>query len=163
MPITLQFVQEDGTGKSNATSYASVDEFKQFWMNRGVAYTVDADIKAWLNVGTAYIDSHYSFFGEPSAPDTQALQWPRSGLRNSKKELVPSDSIPVELKNALCLLARQAKENVDLEAEVNDGIASKSIGPVSISYRTGYKPDFHQATNFLKFFIKNKAALQVVS
>jgi len=162
--MAVEFVPETGAGLATATSYVTIAEFKQYWENRGVSFTaLDPVIQTWLNIGTDYIDNYYKFWGVPTLPETQALQFPRIGLRDSKNIIIDSDVIPTELKNALCVMAREAKTTLDLSSKVDTGIASKSIGPVSVTYRNSYKVDYKNATAYLKIFIKNGAGLQVVS
>ncbi len=166
--MAIEFVVEDGTGKSDATSYVLVEYFEQYWENRGVDYTNDATYpvitkQAWLNVATEYIDYNYKFYGYSTEYATQSLQWPRTGLRDSKGNQIDDDSIPQELKDAVCRLAREAITQKDLETKVNTGEKSKKIGPVSITYKDGFKRDFNTATNLLRHLIKNFAALRTVS
>ncbi|MFX0132497.1 MAG: DnaT-like ssDNA-binding protein, partial [Candidatus Hodarchaeota archaeon] len=95
----MNFVVEDGTGKSDATSYASVAQFESYWTDRGTDYTGTAtDTKqAWLNLATEFIDFNYKFLGYATEYDTQALQWPRTGLRDKLGNLISDNSIPTEL------------------------------------------------------------------
>lgn len=162
--MAIEFVEETGSGLANATTYVTLTYFNQFWENRGVIFTeTDDEKKAWLNLATAYIDTHYTFFGDPSNGDVQALLFPRTGLRNSRKRLIDEDEMPTELKNATCLLAKECQNNINLDEEVDDGVKSKKMGPVSVTFKDGYSPDYKQASNFLRYFIKKYAALGVVS
>ena len=63
--MAIQFVVETGAALSNATSYVSIAEYKQYYENRGIDYTAvaDATIQAKLNIATEYIDNNYTFSG----------------------------------------------------------------------------------------------------
>ena len=57
--MSIQFVVEDGTGKSTATAYITVAEFKQYWENRGRTFTQnDATIQSWINQATEIGRAH---------------------------------------------------------------------------------------------------------
>ena len=161
----MAFVVEDGTGKADATSYVTVAEFRSYWNDRNQYYKDydDKTIESWLIIATEYIDYHYKFYGYATEYDTQALQWPRTGLRDNKGNQIASDEIPQELKDATFRLAKEATNQKDLETKVNTGEKAKRIGPVSITYKDGFKRDFNTATKLLKHLIKNYAALRVVS
>ena len=38
--MAVEFVVEDGTGLDDATSYMSEVEFRQYWENRGIDYSL---------------------------------------------------------------------------------------------------------------------------
>ena len=149
----IEFVVEDGTSKTDSTSYASTDQFLQYWTNRGQDYsTCSTDmIKAWLNLSTEYIDNNYNFQGTRSDND-QALEWPRNGMTRKDGDSISSDEIPSELINATCYLALQAKSN-DLEQTENN-ISSITYGKVSKTFKnstTGKK--FKTANKYLRDFV----------
>lgn len=160
--MAVEFVVEDGTGKINSNSYMTVADFQQYWTNRGVDYTTTADatIQAWLINATEFIDNYYRFSGEPSDYDTQALQWPRQYMRDAKGAEVASNTIPQALKDATARIAQQAKTNTDLFTQVNNGIKSKRVGPLAVTYSDGYKASFQVVDQLLKPFISNKAYLR---
>ena len=162
--MAIQFTVEDGTGKTDATSYCTVAEFRQYWLNRGVVYAEDPapeddeeqatteedKVKAYLNLATEYIDN-LNFLGEPSS-DTQALQWPRIGITD-----VDSNEIPKALKNACCFLGgNSTRLNV-----VADGVKAESFGPVSKTY-TGLAIQFPVAEKLLaKYMIAGNTLVRV--
>ena len=131
--MAIQFVVEDGTGKSTATAYITVAEFKQYWENRGTTFTeAGSEIQAWINCATEYLDSTYKFLGEAYS-STQALQFPRINIIDKRGETIESTSIPQDLKNACAYLAYQRKSGV-LD-KVGEDIASETYGPVSKTYK----------------------------
>jgi hypothetical protein len=99
---------EDGTGKANADSYASVVEADTYLAARN--YTswaaLAADVKdACLRKATEYM-SIYAWKGA-RVTATQALDWPRSDVWAYGFEL-SSDAIPGKVVNACIELAYRA-------------------------------------------------------
>lgn len=133
--MAIIFITEDGTGKSDATAYVTVAEFRQYWENRGVAYpvdvspaTVEADkIKGYINRATEYIDS-LNFDGCKESV-TNALMWPRYGMKD-ENGVVLSTQIPKRLKDAVCY-AGSVSTSLN---QIKDGVSSESYGPVSKTY-----------------------------
>lgn len=80
----LTLIKEDGTGKVDANSYASVDEAEEYH-ERGMYATAwnaaSAGEKTALVMATRVIDAEYQF-GGIRARIEQALQWPRSDCRD---------------------------------------------------------------------------------
>jgi len=120
--ITINFKVEDGTPYSDSTSYASVDQFKQYWIDKGTTFSEDIEdetIEAYLNLATEWLDNNYRFKGFKTKmydPLVQALEWPRvmvnplgEALQFSVFRSIESDEIPIEIINATCFMALQAK------------------------------------------------------
>ena len=121
--MALTLVKEDGTGKTNANSYANASD--------GDAY-FDAHLyaEAWDNadsgakdvalvMATRLIDSLCQFRGR-KAHSTQALQWPRAecpdpdrGQKSStvvapiSDTYVPENIVPTPILSATCEMARE--------------------------------------------------------
>lgn len=148
----MSFIVEDGSIIANATSYATVNQYLQYWFNRGVdkaseIVTVpgdpDADpviepsiddsaIKGRLNVATEYIDSMFRWKGECVDAD-QALKFPRAGImKPSGLDYYDDDEIPKGVVDAVCYLAAQVKGGELQKAGV--GIKSESYGSNSRTY-----------------------------
>ena len=128
--MAIEFVIEDGTAKADATSYASVAQYRQYWENRGVDYSAVAldTVQVNLNKATEYIDSNYDFDGYV-VDDDQALQWPRCESYDRNGYVIDSDTIPTKLIDAVCYMAAQTGLNDAL-----DGVTSISYGPVSKTF-----------------------------
>jgi hypothetical protein len=137
--MAVQFVVEDGTGLSTSTSYVELAEFRQYWENKGVDYSVvggttDAQVQVWLNEATAYTDLTYCWPGALVDED-QALAVPRTGWVDVYGRDL-DDSVPTYLKNGVCELAG-TRQGTDPEAVSEVGVSSQSYGPVSVSYSGG--------------------------
>lgn len=98
----MSFVPEDGTGLSNANSYASVAALSAYWLERGAdmsQYLLDQKQVA-LVAGTDHIEL---FFGDRlygfKASSTQALLFPRIYLYDTLG--VPVIGVPAKVTYAL--------------------------------------------------------------
>lgn len=76
------------------------------------------------------------------ATATQALPWPRTGMKDSMGRDIPADVIPIELKNAEAEYAGQlAKSDLTLDNSVSvQGITSVKAGSVSVSFKDTIEP-----------------------
>lgn len=98
----MTLVVEDGTGKADADSYASIadaDAHNAEWV--GSSAWSDADPVAKeraLRRAARFVDSH-SFLGARSNRD-QALGWPRYGLGRIDGQHVANDTVPARVKRA---------------------------------------------------------------
>jgi len=102
--MAVNFVVEDGSGKSDATSYISVTDADQVITDYGLAwpdsYTED-EKKVALNNGTRYLDTKYNGAWKGyKASETQALAWPRSDVVDSDGWVIDSDEIPAQIEQA---------------------------------------------------------------
>lgn len=133
MPMTIDFVVEDGTGKTDATSYVSIQEFKDYWDNRLISYSSYSDdiIGNWLNLATQYADSICKWGGQIYDSD-QALAIPRVSWMDKQGRFLDG-TVPTFVKNGVCELAaiRQA-DNFETTSSV--GLKSENYGPVSVTY-----------------------------
>jgi len=144
----IEFVVETGTGSSTSTSYCTVAQFKQYWENKGQpCCEADVTIEGWLNQATEYIDLNYNFEGQPSLT-TQSLSWPRMGSLDRLGYYIESGTIPKDVINATCYLAAQCKSGV--LNTVDEGVRSKSYGPVSVTYSKTGGREFPVADKMLK-------------
>jgi len=115
----IEFVVEDGTGLDNATSYVSIDEFKQYAENNGydiTALDTDASIQVLLNKSTFVIDSTYmSVFPGYRGSSEQTLEFPRVDAFYIDGYAIKSDEVPKEIKNAVCEMAFLKFNGIDLQ------------------------------------------------
>ena len=162
--MSIQFVVEDGTGKSTATSYLTVAEFRQYWENRGESYpedtppatTEDDKIKGYLNSATEFLDITFRFKGI-KVKDDQALEFPRYGVMKRNGRVVDSDIVPTDIKNACAYLARM-KAEFDLNV-VDNNIRSESYGPVSVTYAGGKSLSFPYVSKLLADYVVSGNAI----
>lgn len=163
--MSIIFIVEDGSGKDDATSYGTIEDYKQYWENRGVDYSAvaDATLQALMNRATALIGQRYCFKGEIKTTD-QALDFPRYYLYDKNCREVSSDSVPTQVQNATFEIAKQVYDADQQKGSVSDpnanpeGITSKTIGLVSLSYGAGSSGVnspilYTNATMYLKPFL----------
>ena len=147
----IEFVVENGTGKTDATSYLTVAEFKQYWENRGSAFTdSDAQIQAYLNSATEFLDITFRFKGL-KVKDEQALEFPRYGVMRRNGRLIDSDIVPTDIKSACAYLAGM-KSEIELNV-VENNIRSESYGPVSKAYSGGQSISFPYISKLLSDYV----------
>lgn len=128
--MQVTFVPETGAGLSTATSYLTVDEFKQLWFDREYNYGAlsDSDIERLLNKSTAYVDAKYStLFNGYRAVDTQALSWPREASSYIIDPYEISDTVvPPEVKVATAEVAYLINNGEALSATISKSGKIKS-------------------------------------
>ena len=138
--MALTLVKEDGTGKSNANSYADIADADTYfdghlYATPWTAATADRRAAA-LVMATRLIDSQYQFNGS-RANEGQALQWPRAECPDPDRGLVtlsvllpilsnfvPYDSVPKAVVQATCEMARELLIVDRTAAPAGEGIAS---------------------------------------
>jgi hypothetical protein len=143
--MAIEFVVEDGTGKSDATSYVSVAEMKQYWDNMGYDYSAlsDDEIEQLLNKSTQVLDGMYRHLlpGIRSI-GTQALQWPRDWATTYDRYDIGSGSIPDAIEDALCEMAYLKNSGETLQpAHEGGALTSKSVSvDGAVSKSESYSP-----------------------
>jgi hypothetical protein len=118
MPITL--IVETGEKLADANSYVSLAEADTYHTNYGNLDWPGADSaedkKQALILATQSVDSlygpRYLSFVYPESP--QALLFPRAYFYDNNGRIVPENTIPVCLKNAVCELALLHMNGVDI-------------------------------------------------
>lgn len=162
--MAIEFTTEDGTGKTTATSYLTVAEFRQYWENRGESYpedtppatTEDDKIKGYINSATEFLDITFRFKGI-KVKEEQALEFPRYGVIRRNGRLIDSDKIPTDIKNACAYLAGM-KAEFDLNV-VDNNIRSESYGPVSVAYAGGKSLSFPYVSKLLADYVVSGNAI----
>jgi hypothetical protein len=139
--VTL--IKEDGTGKSDANSYAHLDDGEIY--HRGLLYSsawdaaTDDDRTEALVMATRLIDAEYQFHGY-SAKAEQALSWPRQRcpdpdeLREDGDGYLPSDAVPKRVRDATCEMARELLVLDRTASHPGEGLKYQNVG----SDQTGY-------------------------
>ena len=126
----MAFIVEDGTGLSDANSYASVQEYRDYAELRNIDVTLelDATIQGYLINATDYVELTYEYIGE-ALTDTQMLSFPR---------LVNDEDIglPTKVINATIELALEGSNGSDLFAvddEKNITSLTEKVGSIETS------------------------------
>jgi len=107
--MAIQFVVEDGSGKSDATSYISVADADQIIENFGLSWVsgvTEDQKKIALNNAARYIDQkYYGGWKGFKGSGTQALQWPRFDVTDDDGWTLATTDIPALLKQAVVQMA----------------------------------------------------------
>ena len=148
--MALTLIKEDGTGKVDANSYASVADGDAFFEGHLYATAwsgATSDAKgAALVMATRLIDSQFQFCGFRAHSD-QALQWPRTECPDPDRggrtwtvlgpvvsNCVPYDSVPEAVVQATCELGRELIIEDRTAAPPGEGLATVINGSVTTRY-----------------------------
>lgn len=133
--MSVLIVVENGSGLTNSTSYASVDEYRAYWLNKGVDHSSlsDDQVAIRLNDGSEYADYFYCYGGYRESSE-QALNVPRTGWYDTVTGEDLSESVPVKLKETVYELSDAREGGADETTTITSGVKSKKAGPVSVTY-----------------------------
>ncbi|SAI43017.1 Uncharacterised protein [Bordetella trematum] len=129
-------IVEDGTGKPDAESYASVAQCQAYAAGHGLDFSGDDSVlEAALRNAALYLDGEYTFKGS-RLTGAQALEWPRTAAQG----------VPREVVNACCELAVRAKLRPlwrDVSSTTIGAAVEKTVGPITTKYAsaTGARAD----------------------
>lgn len=147
MAITVTLIVEDGTGKSDANSFASIDAFRLYWAQKNIDYSdntikgqTDNDIAAALITATEYIDGLH-FFGARCL-NSQALSFPRTSLSRPGSsdmfpEYFPVDTVPPAVVQATCYMAGIVIQGKDIDGVIQKVTSQSVSGVGSVTYSDG--------------------------
>lgn len=147
----MALVKEDGTGLSNANSYASVADCDTY--HESHLYATDwtgattATKEAALIMASRLIDGSYQFNGRKYTTE-QSLQWPRercpdpdrnegvyTALSVNRRLDFDVDEIPRGLTDAVCETARELIKADSTDAADGQGLSSVSIaGSINLQF-----------------------------
>lgn len=127
----MSIIVEDGTGKTDAESYASVAQADAIISAHGLAANwsalADEAKEAALRAATMWIDASFSHrFSGVRLYETQALEWPRGFAAYARGVSIPSESVPVAVVKACCLAAAEHVSSSAFAA--SQLVASESVG-----------------------------------
>lgn len=117
-------------------TYATLAEANTYATARGWtdwAALTDAAKELRLTEAAVYLDTSYSWKGS-IASETQAMSWPRTGVKDLEGRTIASDAYPARLKDAQIELARLASTALvtnDAQGEVK----SIQAGSVGITFK----------------------------
>lgn len=128
----MALIVEDGSGKADAESYASLAQADTIAAAHGLASTwsalAESAKEAALRASTMWLDGTYGprFTGLRQF-EGQALEWPRGFASLAGGGVIASGSIPVQLIRA-CVLAAIEHSKSGGAFIAGDNIASESVG-----------------------------------
>lgn len=138
------FVAEDGTGKTDSTSYVTVANADTYHADHGApaAWTAatTATKQAALMAATVYMDYNFKWLGA-ICEDDQALGWPRDGVVDVEGREVLSDIVPQKVQDACSYLALQHLSTaLDSTYARGDDIRRQKVGSLEIEYSPYARP-----------------------
>lgn len=138
----MALIVEDGTGKVDAESFASVAEADTYHLNRGNAAWAalpSATVKEQcLRRATDYMQQMYRERWEGWRKTVaQALEWPRSGAISDANYPYPiyvaDNIVPPQVKNACVELALKANSGA-LVADLDRAKSHVKVGEIEVTY-----------------------------
>lgn len=133
----MAFVVEDGTGKSDANSYASVAEADSYVSLRGVTGWADlttAEKQSALVKAADYLEATYrSGWQGRRVKSTQALSWPRLDVVVDDYP-VASDTVPSPVKTAAIEMALKAGAGTVLLEDQGQRVIREKVDVIETEY-----------------------------
>jgi hypothetical protein len=153
--MALILIKEDGTGKVDANSYATVADANAYHDGHlyAMAWTAATDDQkaVALVMATRLIDAEFQFNGTRTAAN-QALQWPRamcpepdnvhvpiSVLLPIPYDYVQYDTVPKAVVQATCEMARELLIVDRTTAPAGEGLSYQNISGNQTGYDKGDK------------------------
>jgi len=169
----MALVVEDGSGKSDAEAYVSVDFADTYFTNRqgSTAWNDSAvttsDKEAAIRNATAYLDRRYNgnWIGRRVYKE-QALAFPRTDIIDIDGFAVGNDDVPKNLEHACCEAAVLALSEDLLPDLTNTGIISEeSVSVGSVASTTKYEggksqiKTYRKVTTLLRGMLRNQGTI----
>lgn len=163
MALTL----EDGSIVPNADTYVEVSDLDTFAAKRGVTTlpATDAEKEVLIIKAMDFVESLWGKFKGEITSSAQELSWPRQNVYINGY-LIADNSIPSQLKDAVCQLAIDAI-TYDLQP-IGGGrtITKEKVDVIEVEYAArGATTDtytFNKARDFLSHLLISTAALRSV-
>lgn len=133
----MAFVVEDGTGKTDATSFVSVADADTYFEDRGnTTWAIEPSSKKQqaLITATQYVEACYQWAAGVRTSRTQSLSWPRLDAVDNEGYYFESDEIPQRVKDAVCELAVRALSETLLEDTTQKVLSEAIAFGVSVTY-----------------------------
>ena len=133
---------EDGTGKANATSVASVADVRNYAAARGLSVPAsgapgDTQIEQALIKAMDYLTIKVGCYQGEESVEGQALPFPRDGVY-IKGKLQADNYMPNSFKTAQILLALEVLNGVSLmpnaSNNASDYVIKEVVGPIETEY-----------------------------
>lgn len=133
----IEFVVEDGTGLSNATSFCSLDFADTFltlggkrleWMIMPTTSREEFLIQA-----SYLLDEQYKWKGQRTV-STSGLRWPRSGVRDRDGIPFDQNEIPLSLQKATAVLAYHLSRGFELQGTPGAGLTRLRVDVIDLRF-----------------------------
>lgn len=137
----MSLIVEDGSGLTNAESYASVDEADTYLLSRGMTIWSNAtatEKEQALRRATDFMTGRYrTAWKGYRRLSTQALDWPRYGVVIDNFPYgvgeINHTIVPEDIKKACAELALRASMG-PLNPDQKQTVIQKTVGPITVKY-----------------------------
>lgn len=140
---SLTLIVEDGSGKPDADAFVSLSVFQTYCAAKGydlTGFDPETAQETAIRRATMYISNAFAWPGQRAHGRDQSLAWPREGVQDAEGWNVPSDEVPVEVKQATCEAAfYELRTPNGLAPTVNltQQVKSKQVGPMRKEFFAG--------------------------
>jgi hypothetical protein len=143
----MAIIVEDGLGRPDAVSYATVtqaDAYHAARNNTAWAGLTEGAKEAALIKATDYlVQSYRTRWIGVRARLEQSLDWPRIEADRESSAQGPryylENEVPLEVANATIELALRASSG-ELVADYTQPVKSETVGPIRVEYDTAFRP-----------------------
>lgn len=140
--MAFTFVVEDGTGLPNANSYVSLADANDILItnihNAAWDALTDTQKQYLLAWATSLLDTKADWNGEKTYPSS-ALRWPRKYVVDKDCVSIPSNVIPLQLKQAVAQYARFLVENDRTVEQETDGLTKIVVDVIELEFDKSYR------------------------
>jgi len=164
--VPSSLIVEDGTGKPDAESYASVAEADLYHSKRGntswLALTTQKKDES-LRKATDWLGERFGgFWAGRRSTSIQALDWPRTGVCIDGV-MIAGNALPIAIVKATIELALKASETA-LTVDEGAQVKSETVGPLSVTYADGYRQQtrFASVENILAPLVTGRNSIKLV-
>jgi hypothetical protein len=138
--VAWTFVEEDGTGLPNATSYVSAAyalDYFEIDPNATAFLDLDATTQEYyLGWATRILDQKVMWNGR-AATTTQALAWPRIGVRDRYGVSIGGSVVPREVKDATVEMARWLISNDPTSGRDVENLRRVTVDVIELEWQEG--------------------------
>lgn len=135
----MSLVIEDGTGKANAESYASVAQLRAAALAIGATVpSKESDCEILLRKAMRLMLRGDDYIGS-RAYRVQALDWPRVGVVINRFGYAASE-LPPQLIDAQCIYAIESQSTnllPTIQANSQGSVVEQTVGPITTRYAPG--------------------------
>lgn len=150
--MAFTFTVEDGSQVSGANSYVAVATADDYYVidpnftATWAAYT-NTQKEYYLAWATRIIDQKTKWNGDKYT-ETQALRWPRKGVKDADGDLIAVTEIPQQLQHAVMELAKWLVSNDPTTGADTDALKRVMVDVVEIEWQDGaFQSDYPSIIN----------------
>ena len=151
-------------GENSYVSVTDADEYHSLRGNSGWTELSNTEKEQALVKATSWLNSALANKWKGRSADyEQSLPWPREGVYDEDDYYVDGNIIPQAIKDATSEVAKKiAVDGEDLFSGEERGVASESVGPISVSYTGGSRTTKQNyILGMIRGLIKGQASVEI--